>query len=289
MRRPRHNNVEEVIKKGPWASEEDEVLRNFVKKNGPRDWSSIRTMGLLPRTGKSCRLRWVNKLRPNLKKGCKFTAEEEKLVLDLQEKLGNKWATIATYLSGRTDNDVKNFWSTRQKRLARILKSSTHAGTKKKNNKGKAEVDDEKAHNLLDVKPGNSRQQVKEELEHHSLPELGNTKDVCASTSKEAILDFCLLPEICHGYDQLLEFNESSFMDDFPSQDILEIGDLPDLMINSDDLPFDDLSACNNDLMNNVEGAYGKGKLGSPTNFFDDFPTDMLDYLDGTFGKTSSK
>lgn len=56
------------IKKGPWKSEEDEVLLNHVKKYGPRDWSSIRSKGLLQRTGKSCRLRWVNKLRPNLKK-----------------------------------------------------------------------------------------------------------------------------------------------------------------------------------------------------------------------------
>jgi len=55
------------IKKGPWSIEEDEVLLKHVNKYGPRDWSSIRSKGLLPRTGKSCRLRWVNKLRPNLK------------------------------------------------------------------------------------------------------------------------------------------------------------------------------------------------------------------------------
>ncbi|XWS32407.1 hypothetical protein CRYUN_Cryun23aG0156900 [Craigia yunnanensis] len=111
-------------RKGPWKAEEDEVLINHVKKHGPRDWSSIRSKGLLQRTGKSCRLRWVNKLRPNLKKGCKFTAEEERVVIELQAQFGNKWAKIATYLSGRTDNDVKNFWSSRQKRLARILQNS---------------------------------------------------------------------------------------------------------------------------------------------------------------------
>jgi len=55
------------IKKGPWSSEEDEMLLKHVNKYGPRDWGSIRSKGLLPRTGKSCRLRWVNKLRPNLK------------------------------------------------------------------------------------------------------------------------------------------------------------------------------------------------------------------------------
>ncbi|KAH7537817.1 hypothetical protein FEM48_Zijuj03G0133500 [Ziziphus jujuba var. spinosa] len=109
------------IKKGPWTAEEDEVLINHVNRNGPRDWSSIRSKGLLPRTGKSCRLRWVNKLRPNLKTGCKFSVEEERVVIELQAEFGNKWAKIATYLPGRTDNDVKNFWSTRRKRLERIL------------------------------------------------------------------------------------------------------------------------------------------------------------------------
>lgn len=64
--------TEGETRKGPWTAEEDEILMNFVNVNGPRDWSSIRSKGLLPRTGKSCRLRWVNKLRPNLKKYVSF-------------------------------------------------------------------------------------------------------------------------------------------------------------------------------------------------------------------------
>ncbi|XP_016507496.1 transcription factor DUO1-like isoform X2 [Nicotiana tabacum] len=126
-----------MIKKGPWKAEEDEVLRKHVKKCGPRDWSSIRSKGLLQRTGKSCRLRWVNKLRPNLKNGVKFSAEEERTVIELQEQFGNKWATIATYLPGRTDNDVKNFWSSRQKKLARIMRTSVPQPSKpqKSNNR----------------------------------------------------------------------------------------------------------------------------------------------------------
>lgn len=58
----------EALRKGPWMAEEDEVLLEHVRTHGPMDWSSIRSKGLLPRTGKSCRLRWVNKLRPNLKR-----------------------------------------------------------------------------------------------------------------------------------------------------------------------------------------------------------------------------
>ncbi|XP_024382208.2 uncharacterized protein [Physcomitrium patens] len=113
---------DEVLRKGPWMPEEDEILVEYVRQFGARDWSSIRTKGLLPRTGKSCRLRWVNKLKPDLKRsGCKFSPEEEKLVVEMQAKLGNKWAKIASCLPGRTDNDVKNFWSTRQKRILRAL------------------------------------------------------------------------------------------------------------------------------------------------------------------------
>ncbi|KAF8702371.1 hypothetical protein HU200_032744 [Digitaria exilis] len=127
----------ESVRKGPWMAEEDAVLLEHVRAHGPRDWSSIRSKGLLPRTGKSCRLRWVNKLRPNLKTGCKFSGEEERVVLELQAQFGNKWARIATYLPGRTDNDVKNFWSTRQKRLARLLRAPLPARSIR-NRSGKA-------------------------------------------------------------------------------------------------------------------------------------------------------
>ncbi|MQL84461.1 hypothetical protein Taro_016970 [Colocasia esculenta] len=117
------------LRKGPWMAEEDAVLIEYVRKHGPRDWSSIRHKGLLPRSGKSCRLRWVNKLKPDLKTGCKFSPEEERVVINLQAQFGNKWARIATYLPGRTDNDVKNFWSTRQKRLARLLQAQSKANS----------------------------------------------------------------------------------------------------------------------------------------------------------------
>ncbi|CAN4125920.1 unnamed protein product [Withania somnifera] len=122
------------IKKGPWKEEEDEVLIKHVNKYGPRDWSFIRSKGLLQRTGKSCRLRWVNKLRPNLKNGVKFSAEEERTVIELQAQFGNRWARIATYMPGRTDNDVKNFWSSRQKRLAKILRTSVPQPSKPQKN-----------------------------------------------------------------------------------------------------------------------------------------------------------
>ncbi|RDX86809.1 putative transcription factor MYB58, partial [Mucuna pruriens] len=157
------------IKKGPWSSEEDEVLLRHVNKYGPREWSSIRSKGLLPRTGKSCRLRWVNKLRPNLKTGCKFTAEEERVVIELQARFGNKWAKIATYLHGRTDNDVKNFWSSRRKRLERMLRRPPTLKPQK--NKGKTPLNQVQVEKV----PPCSSNQVEENLSYPTSY-MGNTE-----------------------------------------------------------------------------------------------------------------
>ncbi|KAJ1272140.1 hypothetical protein BS78_06G180100 [Paspalum vaginatum] len=138
-RSARRRDGGEAVRKGHWTAEEDAVLREHVRAHGPQDWSSIRSKGLLPRTGKSCRLRWVNKLRPDLKTGCKLSAEEKRVVLELQAQFGNKWARIATYLPGRTDNDVKNFWSTRKKRIARLM-ASPLPGRSRRNSSARAKA-----------------------------------------------------------------------------------------------------------------------------------------------------
>ncbi|KAK6934028.1 SANT/Myb domain [Dillenia turbinata] len=107
-----------VLKKGPWTSAEDAILIEYVKKHGEGNWNAVQKHSGLYRCGKSCRLRWANHLRPNLKKGA-FTPEEEQLIIELHAKMGNKWARMAAHLPGRTDNEIKNYWNTRIKRRQR--------------------------------------------------------------------------------------------------------------------------------------------------------------------------
>ncbi|KAG5238172.1 hypothetical protein OIU78_007896 [Salix suchowensis] len=77
----------------------------------------------LNRTGKSCRLRWVNYLHPGLKRG-KMTPQEERLVLELHARWGNRWSRIARKLPGRTDNEIKNYWRTHTRKKAQERKTA---------------------------------------------------------------------------------------------------------------------------------------------------------------------
>ncbi|KAI4970311.1 transcription factor MYB97 [Hordeum vulgare subsp. vulgare] len=110
------------LKKGPWTQAEDRVLLDHVRRHGEGNWNAVRRETGLQRCGKSCRLRWANHLRPNLRKG-PFSPEEERLILRLHGLIGNKWARISSQLPGRTDNEVKNYWNTRFKRRQRAGQS----------------------------------------------------------------------------------------------------------------------------------------------------------------------
>ncbi|GAA0138262.1 DNA-binding transcription factor [Lithospermum erythrorhizon] len=107
-----------LLKKGPWTPAEDAILVEYVNKHGEGNWNAVQKHSGLARCGKSCRLRWANHLRPDLKKGA-FTVEEERLIIEMHAKIGNKWAQMAAELPGRTDNEIKNYWNTRIKRRQR--------------------------------------------------------------------------------------------------------------------------------------------------------------------------
>ncbi|KAL9234116.1 hypothetical protein vseg_009021 [Gypsophila vaccaria] len=108
------------LKKGPWTPEEDEKLVDYIQKHGYGNWRTLPKNAGLQRCGKSCRLRWTNYLRPDIKRG-RFTFEEEESIIQLHSILGNKWSAIASRLPGRTDNEIKNYWNTNiRKRLLRM-------------------------------------------------------------------------------------------------------------------------------------------------------------------------
>ncbi|WCJ42613.1 myb domain protein 68 [Euphorbia peplus] len=104
------------VKKGPWSPEENATLKNFIQQNGTGgNWIALPTKAGLKRCGKSCRLRWLNYLRPDIKHGG-FTEEEDSIICTLYTTIGSRWSIIASQLQGRTDNDVKNYWNTKLKK-----------------------------------------------------------------------------------------------------------------------------------------------------------------------------
>ncbi|EOA38090.1 hypothetical protein CARUB_v10009563mg [Capsella rubella] len=127
------------LKKGAWTPEEDQKLLSYLNRHGEGGWRTLPEKAGLKRCGKSCRLRWANYLRPDIKRG-EFTDDEERSIISLHALHGNKWSAIARGLPGRTDNEIKNYWNTHiKKRLIKkgidpVTHKDLNAGTDKSEN-----------------------------------------------------------------------------------------------------------------------------------------------------------
>ncbi|XVE97910.1 hypothetical protein REPUB_Repub03eG0059500 [Reevesia pubescens] len=149
----------EGLNRGAWTAHEDKILTEYIKVHGEGRWRNLPKGAGLKRCGKSCRLRWLNYLRPDIKRG-NISADEEELIIRLHKLLGNRWSLIAGRLPGRTDNEIKNYWNTNLGKKVQDRQNSAAAASKHNKSNGRfMKRSDEAAKHQLAATAGTSSTQ----------------------------------------------------------------------------------------------------------------------------------
>lgn len=166
------------LKKGPWSAEEDRILISHIRLHGHPNWRALPQLAGLLRCGKSCRLRWINYLRPDIKRG-NFTPQEEETIINLHQSLGNRWSAIAAKLPGRTDNEIKNVWHTHLKKRIQHNQDQNISEKICDNDEQLVSVMDEK-------KPSSPQQQSSSSTNISAVTTSSNNNDVSNNSSKDS-------------------------------------------------------------------------------------------------------
>ncbi|CAL9207667.1 unnamed protein product [Musa hybrid cultivar] len=215
------------LKKGPWSPEEDQLLMDYIQRHGHANWRALPKQAGLLRCGKSCRLRWTNYLRPDIKRG-NFTEAEEDAIIGLHRELGNKWSAIAARLPGRTDNEIKNVWHTHLKKRANPEEATQESKRKMKRN-AKASSESEQEEDLQPASPKEEEDGFSSEnvegidesfwLEALSIDEFAAMEAPCAAAASSNTLSLFSSTNSCDMEFWLDIFvREAEFLENLPPQ-----------------------------------------------------------------------
>ncbi|XVF82549.1 hypothetical protein PTKIN_Ptkin16aG0058900 [Pterospermum kingtungense] len=242
-----------VLQRGAWSLEEDQKLISYISRFGIWNWSEIPNHAGLSRTSKSCRLRWVNYLRPGIKRG-NISTEEEETIVKLHSVLGNRWATIAAKLPQRTDNEIKNFWKTRMK------KQKIESLSGESDNKNVAEAEE----NLSQTGSSSKMEETPDSNTYDDLSEFFVTPDSTSNTNDD-ISEFFVTPDsTSNTNDDISEF--------FVTLDSNTNDDLSQFSITPDSNTNDDLSQFSITLDSNTNDDLSKFPIAPLSNINDLFP-----------------